>query len=495
MSLHENRVVIASTHPVSELGLAPTIDTSEPSDRPAYDPDTIRSLVTRLFMESGMDSARAGSAKWNPLGEIIRPGDRVLVKPNWVHHRNRSGAGLESLITQATVVGGVLDFVARSSPAEVIVADAPIQGCDLPKMLSESGYDRVREAFAAAGAPVEWRDLRRTVLKKTAGKWTRHSDLRPLEQYVLFDVGSHSLLEPISDDAERFRVTMYNPDLMRATHAPGRHQYLIAREAIEADVIINLPKLKTHKKAGITGALKNLVGINGNKDYLPHHRLGGSTTGGDCYEGGNRLKLLAELLVDGYNRREGLSAQLFRQAERAAYGLIKLTGMDTNLDGSWHGNDTVWRMSLDLNRVLRYGRTDGSLAHEPQRRIVSITDAVVCGEGEGPLAPTPRRLGMLSLARNSAAAELAHAHVMGFDWEKIPIVREAFGRFAFPICEFAPEDVELQINGAIMRRPWPELGLRVFQPPEGWRGHCESERRPAPGRAEDRPPPSPPEAA
>ena len=70
---------------------------------------------------------------------------------------------------------------------------------------------------------------------------------------------------------------------MRRTHAPGRHQYLVAREVIEADVIVNLPKLKTHKKAGVTCALKNLIGINGNKEYLPHHRVGGAERGGDCY--------------------------------------------------------------------------------------------------------------------------------------------------------------------------------------------------------------------
>ena len=55
----------------------------------------------------------------------------------------------------------------------------------------------------------------------------------------------------------------------------GRHRYLVARELIEADVVFNVPKLKTHKKAGVTGALKNLVGINGHKAYLPHHRKGG----------------------------------------------------------------------------------------------------------------------------------------------------------------------------------------------------------------------------
>lgn len=487
MSLPENRVVIAST----DSATAPRSDsraTAGVTDgTPAYDPTAIRNLVERLFMEAGLDSANCHSERWNPLGVFIEPGDRVLVKPNWVHHNNGSGAGLECLITNATLVEVVLDFVLRSGPDEVVVGDAPIQGCDLPQMLTEGGYDEVRNAYAAVAANLAWRDLRRTVLRRSKGDWHRHSDLRPLEEYVLFDVGSESLLEPISGDADRFRVTMYNPDLMRATHAPGRHQYLIAREAIEADVVINLPKLKTHKKAGITGALKNLVGINGNKDYLPHHRLGGSSTGGDCYHGGNRLKLLAELLADGHNRRTGLSSRVLREAERAAYVLIKVAGSDTNLDGSWYGNDTVWRMSLDLNRVLLYGRLDGSLADKPQREVVSITDAIVAGEGEGPLAPTPHPLGMLTLARNSATAEFAHADIMGLDWKRIPIVREAFGHFAHPICSFGPEAVELQLDGTIVQQPFPMLNPRPFAPPKGWRGRCEAGPRPMPSGASCRP--------
>ena len=48
---------------------------------------------------------------------------------------------------------------------------------------------------------------------------------------------------------------MYNPELLGENHSAGRHRYLIAREIIEADLVINLPKLKTHKKSGVTGAL------------------------------------------------------------------------------------------------------------------------------------------------------------------------------------------------------------------------------------------------
>src|ERR1019366_3386117 len=159
---------------------------------------------------------------------------------------------------------------------------------------------------------------------------------REKADYVLFDLARDSLLEPLATEAGKFRVTMYNPDLLSSTHAPGRHRYLIARELMQADVVINLPKLKCHKKTCVTGALKNLVGINGNKEYLPHHRKGGEALGGDCYPGNSWLKSSAENFLDAANRRlpgkvqAGL-AQLAQVAVRCAAAL----GSDENLEGSW----------------------------------------------------------------------------------------------------------------------------------------------------------------
>ena len=39
------------------------------------------------------------------------------------------------------------------------------------------------------------------------------------------------------------------------------HHLEVAKEALEADIIINLPKLKTHQMMGYTGAVKNLFGL------------------------------------------------------------------------------------------------------------------------------------------------------------------------------------------------------------------------------------------
>lgn len=67
----------------------------------------------------------------------------------------------------------------------------------------------------------------------------------------------------------------------------------------------------------------------------------------------------------------------------AFYGSRGLYGTETNTfygadydvrSGNWWGNDTTWRMVVDLNRILRYARPDGSTATLPQRQAVSLID-------------------------------------------------------------------------------------------------------------------------
>jgi hypothetical protein len=153
-------------------------------------------------------------------------------------------------------------------------------------------------------------------------------------------------------------------------------------------------------------------------------------------------------------------------------------GDDENIDGSWHGNDTVWRMCLDLQRVLRYCRADGSLAQAPQRRVITITDAIVAGENNGPLAPTPAPAGFVTGALNPAAAEWVHARLMGFDPSRIPLVRHAFDQFSYPLVDFPPSSIIVRARAGELR---PEeldpILMPFFQPPSGWKGHLELARR------------------
>jgi hypothetical protein len=299
-------------------------------------------------------------------------------------------------------------------------------------------------------------------------------NVQPEDIFVLFDLAHDSLLEPITDDRHGFRVAWYDPRLMAKTHHSGRHQYLLARDVLDADVVINLPKLKTHKKAGVTCALKNLIGINGNKEYLPHHRVGGAGTGGDCYPRRSAVKRALEYIADQRNQTTSLAAGTFWYGMTLGLTrILKVKGDRLGFEGSWSGNDTIWRTCLDLNRILIYGRPDGTMADVPQRRVIHLVDAIVAGHGDGPLAPKALPLGFLMGGTNAAAVDWIAAHVLAYDIERIPIVREAFGSFRWPLTGFAPSEISLVGDASVPHGDMRTLAVRALaagiEHPIGWR--------------------------
>jgi len=394
----------------------------------------------------------------------IPQGASVLLKPNWVYHENRCGGGRECLYTSLEFVLSALAMVLDCRPSRITIGDAPIQGCHWDEIVTSGFLERVRKL--AGSCPVETVDFRCTIMRGAGLEDGHDLGVRAGDRFAQFDLGLESLLEPVSHPQGRFRVSMYDPDLLAARHSPGRHQYVIAREALDADVILNLPKLKTHRKAGMTGALKNLVGLNGNKEYLPHHRKGGTRTGGDCYPGSSVLKSLAETMLDAANRRigrESFSRWLF--GARIALELKKIAGGEAEIDGGWHGNDTVWRTVLDINRIALYGRPDGTMADSPQRRVLSLTDGLVCGQGDGPLMPEPLPLGVVTFSDSSADVDRLHCRLLGLDPDRLPMVREAGSQFRWPL----PSGPAGSCAGDGLQSWSTGLPLSPARLPPGWR--------------------------
>jgi hypothetical protein len=213
--------------------------------------------------------------------------------------------------------------------------------------------------------------------------------------------------------------------MMQEAHAPGVHKYCIAKEFFDADIVISLPKIKTHQKTGITGALKNLVGINGDKDFLPHHRIGGAKRGGDCYPDGSNLTYWAELALDEANRRQGKKSFWYWQKLASVLWRLSMPGPEHQMAAGWYGNDTTWRMVLDLNMIAEFGRADGSIAPERQRYIFSLCDGIIAGQGDGPLQPVPHPLGVISFSNDSALNDRAIALMMEFDPKKLPLLKNS----------------------------------------------------------------------
>jgi uncharacterized protein (DUF362 family) len=440
-----------------------------PAER-LYTPQVTSSLVRDALVQAGLGKVDPQA----PLADIVRPGATVLLKPNWVLHHNQGGHGMECMVTHPMVIAAVVAELKAAGAGRIILGDAPIQACHFDELVTEDLKAALRGL--AAPVPLEFVDFRRTRIRSHNLAANVVTDARGEDRYVLFDLGADSLLEEITEDGEdqRFRVTSYDPKKLAATHRRGRHQYLLAREAFEADVVISLPKLKTHRKAGLTAALKNLVGMNGNKDYLPHHRLGGAKEGGDCYDGAAPWKLAAELYLDAANTH--INTPAYDAWARRAFGLLELfarRGENADVEGAWHGNDTIWRTVLDLNRLLLYGGADGTLSDTPRRTLWSLTDALIAGQGEGPLAAEPLRLGAVTFSGCAPFADAVHAVLLGLDPRRIPNVAGALGAFRYPLAP-ADEPVGAWVEGAFL--DLSELRARVAvdaRPPRGWAGHCE----------------------
>ena len=366
-------------------------------------------------------------------------GKIILIKPNWVRHSLRTSDDY-CLCTNENLILETVIYLLERNVGQLILADAPIQGCDWSRVLSKRFIDEIQSLSIKYEIPIQIKDFRRTILDPSKNKISK--ERLSLEDFVLFDLGEKSFLEPISDTRHRFRVTCYNPDRLAISHSKGVHKYCIAKDVFDSDIILTMPKMKTHQKAGITNAMKILVGINGDKDFLPHHRIGAKGYGGDCYPGKNWLRSTSEWFLDQANRHIG--SALYRPLSLLSSLCWQLSNSspEQNLGAAWYGNDTVWRMVMDLNQIAMFGRSDGSISIEPQRQIYSLCDGIIGGEGNGPLHPDPLPLGVLTFSNNSYWMDLIMGNLFSLEIENIPNLKAARELLDLSNCELA-------INGKV----------------------------------------------
>lgn len=353
-------------------------------------------------------------------------GKVVLFKPNWVTHNTKDDDEF-CLRTNSNFLIAAIEVVLECKPQKVIVGDAPIQGCNWARVVDESFLGKIDELSARFATPIEVKDFRRTTFE--ASKNISCREKVPLANYVIFDLGKESFLEPISSKEPIFRVTNYDSAKLAESHTIGKHKYCLAKELFDCEVIISLPKIKTHQKTGLTGALKNLVGLNGDKDYLPHHRVGGTGNGGDCYPGKNVFRRISEFFLDQANKNIGkILYWPFYYGAKIAWRASRPEAVHQDAAG-WHGNDTCWRMVMDLNKIAVYGSADGRISNQAQRKIFSLCDGIVGGQGNGPLIPQPLPLGIISFCDNSGLNDVCMATIMGFNYLRIPLLKFAYDSF------------------------------------------------------------------
>src|SRR3954468_4419459 len=111
-------------------------------DQPPFDPpNPVYEMVEAALRNLGLDHGRVGTPDWNPLGEVIAPGDRVVIKPNFVASKNfhqvMQGELLACSSTHGSVLRPIIDYALRAAAPRgtITIVDTPVEGCNLPQVL------------------------------------------------------------------------------------------------------------------------------------------------------------------------------------------------------------------------------------------------------------------------------------------------------------------------------------------------------------------------
>jgi uncharacterized protein (DUF362 family) len=445
---------------------------------PFSPPNPVYEMVEAALRALGLDHGRAGTPEWNPLGAVIAPGDRVVIKPNFVASKNfhqvMQGELLACSSTHGSVLRPLIDYALRAAGPRgtVTIVDTPVEGCNIKQVLSGLGIDALLRYYSERGQRIEFYDLRKfqvvpRMLLDNVRRHERSWNLGLLVRQELpgdprgsqvVDRGPRSRFAEVEQRASRYRFHRSHLYTPVPHHSGGRHEYSLPRTVLEADAILNVAKMKTHKKSGVTMALKAVIGLCNEKYWLPHY------TAGTTAEDGDEFPLRPPLWVRIENQLQrfplpGDHSLIARapRLQRPQNGLLQ----DYIVEGSWEGNDTIWRTTLDLHDLVLHTDRSGRLHDTPQRRCLSFVDGIIAGEGEGPLAATPRHAGLLCAAEDPVLLDLCCTRLMGFAPERVPTVWQALQRplLATSRAELLREVIDGPLPPAAFLPPstWPSL--------------------------------------
>jgi hypothetical protein len=145
--------------------------------------------------------------------------------------------------------------------------------------------------------------------------------------------------------------------------------------------------------------------------------------------------------------------------------------------GNWHGNDTCWRMVLDLNKCLFFFDGSGRLRSKPVKYL-TVVDGIVAGEGNGPMAPDPKPCGVVLAGAHPVSVDCVAATLMGFDWQRLRLLSESFRIRKMNFVPFAAGAIRAVSNHAPWNGALEQLDdLFEFRPHFGWEGAIENKRR------------------
>ena len=339
-----------------------------------YTQESVRHAFDKLMQEMGYDEK-------NPFGKFIKPGMTVFIKPNWVASRWRQSCEhvdtIYSVITHPLIVEAVADrvAVALDGKGRIIIGDNPSIDADFDELMKLTGIRKLCQKYDVSCEIVDMRPLVCKSLDDYGKKDRMAVQTGDPQGSIEINLGKESLLYSL--DSSLFRGVFDEREDTVNSHTGERQLYTYGRSLYDADVYISIPKLKTHQKVGATLNLKGLVGSITDKNQLVHWRVGSPETGGDEYPSVEALE---------FGRKQKVTHR-----------------------GAWPGNDTIWRMVVDLYTGLL----------KKKREYLSIVDGIIGGEGRGPFCPKARYSNVLIAGRDLLDVDIVSARLMGINPMKI----------------------------------------------------------------------------
>ncbi|MFX0198875.1 MAG: DUF362 domain-containing protein [Candidatus Hodarchaeota archaeon] len=450
--------------------------------------------VRNCFYLLGLDVENFGSVNWNPLKNVIKPCHRVVVKPNFVLSSHNENGNLFSIITHPSVIRAIVDYVfkALEGEGEIIIADAPQMDCNFSELLEKTNLQSIQEFYwKKVGFEIPILDLRDFWVDKKNGDTGAFVEQRRSlpgdpQGSTVINLGSKSRFYDRTNWKSFYGADYDRNETIRHHHGLI-HEYMVSNTILSSDVLISVPKLKVHKKVGVTLNTKGMVGINTNKNFLVHYTLGTPDKGGDQFPSNlftNRERLIINIQRFLYDlllsrKHKTLDAvykytvNLYKKFLKPAIGPVEVNKRIYDA-GNWHGNDSAWRMVSDLMKIVIYTNKKGLLEDIPQRKIFSIVDGIIGGENNGPLNPDEKKAGIVIAGFNPLAVDLVGTRIMGFDCQKLKWAVDLINNEHFDFYVGNVETIKILSDIPDFSDMFQTTNkLLNFIAPPGWRGNVE----------------------
>ena len=314
------------------------------------------------FVWDTVAQLRLGPAD-DPLRDLVRPGNTVLIKPNV--------AGVDC--TQSAAVRPVVDMCLQAGAARVNIGDCGPCGYTQGN-LDGLGLTAMAQTLRSRGKPVY------TLAFAVDSPWS-WVNLGPDSAY------SGSGYTQANLQSSQYSATYFS---QTDSHGVNPHGQVMGWHAMpdyifSADVVINMPKLKVHDALVGTFVVKNWVGAG---------------------------------LFSTVSSNPSCDINFARVCHWAAVA-------STNYDYSY-GNDFMWRDLADMHRATMYWK-NGQLQSAPQRKYLAVVDAITAVDHRQNVGGggTPVQLGAVLASVDPIACEAVTHRAVRWDFRLLPNANNA----------------------------------------------------------------------